>query len=77
MKARGCRTTGLALVMVCGLILLKASIGSAAEATDADKNPEEGSVITIEDVVVRGEAVSADLEATSHQRMKIICSRRR
>ncbi|MFW9997291.1 MAG: TonB-dependent receptor [Candidatus Odinarchaeota archaeon] len=65
MKARGCRTTGLALAMVCGLILLKASIGFAAEATAADKNPEEGSVISIEDVVVRGEAVSTDLEATS------------
>ena len=51
--------------MVCSLVLLNASIGFAAEATAADKNPEEGGVVSIEDVVVRGEAVSGDLEATS------------
>jgi iron complex outermembrane receptor protein len=65
MKARGCRHTCLALVMVCGLILLKASPGSAAEGTAAEKKPGEGNVISIEDVVVRGETVRGDLEATS------------
>jgi iron complex outermembrane receptor protein len=65
MKKLGCRTAGLAIVLMCGWILLKASNAAAAEASDADKNLDEGSVVSIEDVVVRGEAVKGDLEATS------------
>jgi iron complex outermembrane receptor protein len=66
MKALRCHITGLAyFAMVCGLILLKTSIGSAAEATAADKSAGGAGVVSIEDVVVRGEAVKGDLEATS------------